>query len=179
MSKKAKEHAFITGLLKAFFWMDDGLQNYLKSLGWPTLTRTQSMVMMNVISGSDKPSQIARNLGISRQAIHLTITQMIDAGLLRLEQDSADRRSKKVVLTPEVEPMRRDARQATEVLIKILGGRFGSNDMSTLINVFCEDWGNAPTFQDGKMLPVHEAPPAERRRARQPSNSKKAKKASR
>lgn len=35
------------------------------------------MVMTNIVSGIVRPSDIARNLGVSRQAIHSTINQMV------------------------------------------------------------------------------------------------------
>lgn len=134
------------GLLKAFYWIDDGLQNYLKSLGWFTLTRTQSMIMMNVISGVDRPAEIARNLGISRQAVHLTLGQMADQRMLRLEAVEGDKRAKRVVLNADVEPMRRDARRAVDVMTAELERRFGKANIRTLIDVTHADWGPAPTF---------------------------------
>ena len=41
----------IVPFLQAFFWLDDGLQKYLQSRGWSQVTRPQSMVMINVLSG--------------------------------------------------------------------------------------------------------------------------------
>lgn len=136
------------GLLRSFYWLDDGIQNYLRSRGWPTLPRTQSMIMMNVISGVDRPADIARNLGITRQAVHLTLTQMADQNLLTLEEIPGDKRSKRVVLTKWVEPLRREARTAVELLSERLTDRLGVDAVATLNQILKADWGPPITFED-------------------------------
>ncbi len=59
----------IVPLLQAFYWFDDGLQAHLQARGWAHVTRPQSMVMVNIVTGIRRPSDIARNLGVSRQAV--------------------------------------------------------------------------------------------------------------
>ncbi len=44
----------IVPLLQAFCWFDDGLQAFLQKRGWAHITRPQSMVMVNVLTGVDK-----------------------------------------------------------------------------------------------------------------------------
>ena len=162
---KPPQKNLITGMLHALFWLDDGLQNFLKSLGWPTLSRTQSMIMMNVISGTNKASVIARNLGISRQAIHLTLTQMIEQGILKMEEDPNDRRSKIIVLTDAVEPMRQDARRATTALEKILAERFSKEEVAVLKKVVGADWGGPIIFEKGKKVSENSTGTIQRRRS--------------
>ena len=77
----------ILSLLQGFYWFDEGLQNYLRSKGWPAVTRPQSMVMANVVLGFRRPSDIARNMDVSRQAIHATTNQMVKLGMLALVDD--------------------------------------------------------------------------------------------
>lgn len=149
-SLKGKKN-LIVGLLKAFYWMDDGMQNYLRSLGWLTLSRTQSMIMMNVIAGNHRGIEIARNLGLSRQAVYLTLNDMVKQGVIALEDDPDDGRSKRVILTKDVEPMRRDARKAIEIMSGELGRRFGADALETLVRVFAADWGSPMNFDAGKV----------------------------
>lgn len=136
----------IMSILQGFYWFDDGLQNYLASRGWTPISRSQSTVMMNVIAGANRASDIARNLGLTRQAVHVTINQMIEAGLVELEDDPADGRVKRIVLTKEVEPMRRDARRAIDLLVAELAGRIGEQDVRNLYRAFSKDWGAAVEF---------------------------------
>lgn len=132
-------------LLQAFFWFDDGLQSYLQARGWDQVTRPQSMVMANVVVGVHKPSDIARNLGISRQAVHTTINQMVELGMLELQDDSDDRRAKIVVVSEKGKAMGRDADDAMTAITAELRRRIGPKNVENLVKAFKEDWGEAPT----------------------------------
>lgn len=131
----------IIPLLQAFFWFDDGLQSYLQSRGWSHVTRSQSMVMANVVIGVHSPSDIARNLGISRQAVHTTINQMIDLGMLELRDDHNDRRAKIVALSETGVRMRHDADAVMVELANELRRRIGARNVDNLIKAFSADWG--------------------------------------
>ena len=135
----------IVPLLQAFCWFDDGLQSYLQSKGWSHVTRPQSMVMANVAIGVRKPSDIARNMGISRQAAHTTINQMVAMGMLELRQDKDDRRSKIVAVSGDGLAMRRDADQVMEALIAELRRRIGARNVENLMRAFSADWGEPVT----------------------------------
>lgn len=149
----------IMSILEGFYWFDDGLQKYLAAQGWKPISRAQSTVMMNVIAGSNRATDIAKNLGLTRQAVHVTIRQMIEEGLVELEEDPADRRVKRIVLTKEVEPMRRDARRAIDLLVAELVDRIGEQDVRNLYRAFSKDWGPAVEFPPAE-LPARLVTPA-------------------
>ena len=94
-----RTNQLIIALFQRFCWLDEGLQARLHDHGWPDVNRPQSMVMTNIVSGVVRPSDIARNLGVSRQAIHSTINQMVKLGMVRLDVDPDDRRHMIVSLT--------------------------------------------------------------------------------
>ncbi|HBN09662.1 MAG TPA: MarR family transcriptional regulator [Cyanobacteria bacterium UBA8530] len=131
----------IVPLLQAFFWFDDGLQSYLQSKGWHQVTRPQSMVMAHVVMGVHNPSEIARSLGISRQAVHTTINQMVELGMLELRDDNNDRRAKVVALTGRGQEMREDADRVMSDLKAELCNRIGKRNVDNLIKAFSADWG--------------------------------------
>ena len=131
----------IVPLLQAFCWFDDGLQAHLQAKGWGQVTRPQSMVMVNFVTGVLRPSEIARNLGISRQAIHSTIAQMVDMGMLELKDDPADGRSKVIAITPKGVAMRADANEAVQALTAELGRRIGKAHVANLAAALSCDWG--------------------------------------
>ncbi len=135
----------IIPLLQAFFWFDDGLQSYLQSRGWSQVTRPQSMVMANVVIGVHSPSDIARNLGISRQAVHTTINQMVEMGMLELRDDHNDRRAKIVALSETGVRMRHDADAVMVELANELRRRIGGRNVDNLIKAFSADWGEPIT----------------------------------
>ncbi len=136
----------IVPLLQGFSWFDDGLQSYLQAKGWPHVTRPQSMVMVHVVRGVTRPSEIARDLGVSRQAIHITINQMIALGLLELANDDDDGRSKRVVITPTGQKMRAVAQEAMRVMSAALEERIGRKAVDDLHAAFAADWGPPLSF---------------------------------
>ena len=136
----------ILSLLQGFYWFDEGLQNYLRSKGWPAVTRPQSMVMANVVLGFRRPSDIARNMDVSRQAIHATINQMVKLGMLALLDDPTNRRVKLLTLTPLGEQMRADAQQAMVVIADELGNRVGRAQLLKTAHLLDLDWGPPLTF---------------------------------
>lgn len=136
----------LLSLLQGFYWFDEGLQNYLQARGWPAVTRPQSMVMANIVLGVRRPSDIARRLGVSRQAIHATINQMIDLGIVALVDDPANRRVKLVAPTDQGETMRVDAQRAMVVMGDELGRRLGKTSVLRTAHLLHEDWGPPMTF---------------------------------
>ena len=134
----------ILPLLQGFFWFDDGLQAYLQARGWSEVTRPESMVMTNVVIGVHKPSDIARNLGVSRQSVHATIAQMVGKGILELVDDPADGRAKLVVLSEVGQRMREDANEAMAQMVGVLRRRIGSKAVDHLMAAFAAEWGESP-----------------------------------
>ena len=154
--------SLILPLLQGFFWFDDGLQAHLQAKGWTEVTRPQSMVMTNVVVGVQKPSDIARNLGVSRQSVHATINQMVEKGILELVDDPDDGRAKLVALSKVGERMRADANQAMEGMVETLRRRIGARNVEALLRAFHADWGEPP-------LPEPRARAAKSRTERQPT----------
>ena len=62
------------GLLRAYYWMDESLQNGLSDAGMGTRTRTQTMILINVSNGVTRAAELARILGISRQAVQQPVS---------------------------------------------------------------------------------------------------------
>jgi len=144
----------ILELLTAFYWFDEGLQNALRAKGWPEITRPQSMLMANLALGLHRPSDIARRLGVSRQAIHATLEQMVAKGVLELVEDPRDRRVKLVELSEVGEGMKRDAQAAMRIMVEELGRRIGAGKLRQLRPALLADWGEPLRFDaEGRQLP--------------------------
>lgn len=132
----------IVPLLQGFEWFDEGLQRSMQARGWPQLTRPESMVMIHVILDINRPSEIARSLGLTRQAVHLTISQVVAKGIFELKDDPADGRIKMVALTSMGRAMRRDAKTAVKFLTDRLEERIGMQHVANLQAAFAQDWGS-------------------------------------
>jgi DNA-binding MarR family transcriptional regulator len=136
----------LLSLLRGFYWFDEGLQNYLQARGWPVVTRPQSMVMANLVLGVRRPSDIARNMGVSRQAIHATINQMVELGIVELVDDPSNGRVKVIAPTRMGETMRIDAQASMILMGEELGRRLGKAQFLKVAHLLNEDWGPAMTF---------------------------------
>jgi DNA-binding MarR family transcriptional regulator len=128
-------------VFQALVWLDESLQARLHDQGWPDVSRAQSMVMLNVAAGVTRPSAIARRLGISRQAIHATIAQMVDLGMVRLEVDEIDIRHKRLHLTQFGERMRADAQVSMDRIMDGLESRLGKKLFASMLKAVELDWG--------------------------------------
>jgi len=137
-----RTNQLIIALFQRFCWLDEGLQARLHDRGWPDVNRPQSMVMTNIVSGIVRPSDIARNLGVSRQAIHSTIGQMVKLGIVRLEVDPADRRHMIVSLTETGARMRQDAQRAMDALTAQISDVLGQDRFDALLTALEADWGD-------------------------------------
>lgn len=137
-----RTNQLIIALFQRFCWLDEGLQARLHDLGWPDVSRPQSMVMTNIVSGIVRPSDIARNLGVSRQAIHSTINQMVKLGIVRLDVDPEDRRHMIVSLTETGARMRKDAQRAMDALTAQIAARIGQDRFDALFDALEADWGD-------------------------------------
>jgi len=136
----------LLSLLQGFYWFDEGLQNYLQARGWPVVTRPQSMVMANLVLGVRRPSDIARNMGVSRQAIHATINQMIALDIVALVDDPTNRRVKIVAPTKTGETMRIDAQRSMVIMAEELDHRLGKAPLLKAAHLLAQDWGPPLTF---------------------------------
>ncbi|MGV3729204.1 MAG: MarR family winged helix-turn-helix transcriptional regulator [Sphingopyxis sp.] len=137
-----RNNQLIIALFQRFCWLDEGLQARLHEGGWPDVSRPQSMVMTNIVSGIVRPSDIARNLGVSRQAIHSTINQMVKLGIVRLDIDPEDRRHMIVSLTETGARMRKDAQRAMDALTAQIAARIGQERFDALFDALEADWGD-------------------------------------
>lgn len=136
-----RTNQLIIAPFQRFCWLDEGLQARLHDHGWPDVNRPQSMVMTNIVSGIVRPSDIARNLGISRQAIHSTIGQMVKLGIVQLEVDPSDRRHMIVSLTDLGARMREDAQRSMDALSAQIAARLGQDRFDALLAALEADWG--------------------------------------
>jgi DNA-binding MarR family transcriptional regulator len=181
----------IVPLLQGFEWFDEGLQASLRTRGWPTLTGTESMVVVHVIINIVRPSDIARSMGLTRQAVHITIGQVVKKGIFELLEDPHDKRGKIVTLTKVGRAMRRDAQLTVKYCAEQLAARIGGENVRNLMAAFAKDWG-APVIrpllpserdvvrrrlrrsEDGEIAPPESSAHGIKSRAGRPSKPKRA-----
>lgn len=130
--------------LRAFIWLDRGLQQNLEARGWPSVSRTESQVLLLVSVGIVRPIDIARNLGLTRQAINQSLNQLTEKKLIRLGDDPDDRRCKIVSFADEGISPRQDAIEVLHALEQELGRRGGRRTLNALRKMDEWDWSAPP-----------------------------------
>ncbi|RLT93255.1 MarR family winged helix-turn-helix transcriptional regulator [Ketobacter sp.] len=128
--------------MRAFYWADEGLQNALKKQGWPSITRAQSLVFVNISEGVTRPSEIASRVGVTRQAIHQTINEMVELGYLTLQPDPTDRRAKVVVYTEKGKEVGGATVSALQEIESSLSNRIGTERVVALREALAQEWGD-------------------------------------
>lgn len=150
MNETPPTFSMILTLLRGFYWFEDSVRNYVRSRGWEDFTHSQSMLMTHVMLGYRQPAEIARQLGISRQAIHVTIQQMVKKNIITLTDDPQDRRNKLVYFTKIGDRMRAEALDGMRAIVHDLGGRIGAENVRKAAQILASDWGPALKFDKPK-----------------------------
>ena len=117
------------GLAKAIDWYDVSLQSILKNLGMTSVNRTQSMILIHISNGVTRPSEIAREMGTTRQNIHSMAKHLIDNHIVKLISDPNDRRSKQYAFSDDSQELRGTVLKVLVQLDKKLADRIGKDTM--------------------------------------------------
>lgn len=139
-------------LLRAVYWYDEALQSNLRRDGWPTPTRTQSMLFANIAMGETRPARLAANLGITRQSMSQLIATLVERNILVAEPDPRDKRAQKITFHPDSSPLRHAAETVMKGLHRHLEARIGEDHLRALDDAIATDWGPIPDLRprDGK-----------------------------
>lgn len=135
-------------LLAASAWFDEAMLARLARRGWPKLSATRSRIFLALSRGPVLVSDLARELDVSRQAVHKLLDSLQEEGLVERRPDEHDRRAQRIVLT---ERGRTLATEASHVLVDLeqeLARRIGTGPVQALREALASDRGPVPT--DGR-----------------------------
>ena len=133
-------------LVHATYWLDDGLQAYMQAHAGLCLPRAQSMAMVYLTEGVDRPSDLAANLSVSKQAAQQVLKELSLKGIIQITPDPDNGRQKRIVLTDYGRNLREIAEQGLEAMERELAERIGADELAALQRSLEADWGNAPAF---------------------------------
>jgi len=133
-------------LMQAFRWFDQSLLATLIARGGPEISQAQSMIFAHLdIDKGTRASELARRIGVTRQAVHKTINELKALGLLELAPDPTNRSAKLVTLTPAG---RGDVAMALMAFADIeahLANRIGVETVTALRQALEKEWGEPIT----------------------------------
>ena len=128
-------------LVKAIDWYDVSLQSILAGRGMQSFNRTQSVMLIHIAEGIIKPSDIAHDMGATRQNIHAMAKPLIDANIIEVVPDPVDGRSKQYVFCEDSLELRDTVLQLLKHLDRKLGERIGKGDLKDMKRALSSDWG--------------------------------------
>lgn len=128
-------------LLHAFHWFDDALEASLAARGVEGLTPARALLLSQLGRGSSA-SELARRLGVSRQAAHKTVDDLERRGLLRSEPDPDNRSAQRVHATASGERTLAEVHAALAELETELARRLGRVRVRTLRATLEASWGD-------------------------------------
>ncbi|MCB1686796.1 MAG: winged helix-turn-helix transcriptional regulator [Pseudomonadales bacterium] len=131
-------------LVHATYWIDDGLQAYMKQHAGMSLPRAQSMMMVYLSEGIDRPADLAKRLRISKQAVRQGLKELMTKEMVTLEPDPTNGRQKIVRFTPRGRELRDIAKEGLGDLERLLVRRIGRSRVDGLRDALHQNWGSAP-----------------------------------
>ena len=128
-------------LLRGYEWFDDNIQRIAGERGLPTLTRSESMLMIHLGDGVTRPTEIAKVMGVSRQAVHQTIAGLARKQVLELVPDPSDGRAKILRFRADAADLRDEIVSLQHELESILAERIGVEEVDMMRHALNADWG--------------------------------------
>lgn len=128
-------------LLLAFRWFDDSLLSTLKENGWPELSHSQSLVMAHLLRDPIRISELARRIGVSRQACQKSVRELERVGLVVTCVDPSNASAKLVALTESGKSNIEAAVNAFAEIETALSERIGQSAVSRMRKALQADWG--------------------------------------
>lgn len=156
-------------MLQRYYWFDDALNSNLHRHGWPDVSRAQSLVLVHLALGINRASVIAKNLGVTRQAMSQMLREMQTRDLVQFAPDPQDGRAVLVEFSDQSSSIREDAVAILDRLEQTLAARIGAAKVRSLHTALEMDWGEIPLFDDtasGEPVPVGSGAPARKRSSR-------------
>lgn len=140
MNKPTQNEVFDSGyptnlmqlLLTYYDWFDASLQRVLESSGEKAFSKAQSSIFMNLAEGRNTAVEIARHIGVSKQAVNKTVNELVERGFLTLVTDTEDKRSKRILPTRAGLDKGRQAAKALYELEQELSRRIGEEKAQAL-----------------------------------------------
>lgn len=127
-------------LVRAIYWFDESLQKGLREKGWGDISRSQSLVLVNLANGETRSSRIAENVGVTRQAMSQMLADMAAKNLITIADDPNDRRARIVSFSPAAQPLRDDANAILVELEQRFEKAVGKSRMNAIRAGMAIDW---------------------------------------
>ena len=125
-------------LLNAYYHLDNALQKSLEKKGWQQFTHAQSMIFLNMAEGRVRTVDIAKHMGLSKQAVNRTVNELVELGLIKLLPDPKDKRAKQLTLSSKGAIVTQDATNSLAKLESDISKNLGAREHLLLKKLLLE-----------------------------------------
>ncbi len=127
-------------LVKAMNWAHQNMQHEISKAGMDAVSINQGIVLSYIQLGIKRPSELARAMNISRQAVSVILKQLEEREIVHMVDDPDHKLAKIAVMTddPEIIETLTSARKTTEQRLRT---RIGSENYGKLKEALEATWG--------------------------------------
>lgn len=122
-------------------WIERTILAQLPGLGFTGITAPHLRLFSNLACGVTSASDVARAMGITRQAVNKTVKEMEAEGYLTLAPDPERRNAKNIVMTARGGALAIAARELLAEAEAQLAGKVGDAAYRQFAQVLRADWG--------------------------------------
>ena len=141
---QAADESIFAGLMNAVNWFDEAFQNSLEAAGYARTTRVESFVIVNIAAGRQRPADIARNLGVSRQAISQILKAFAQRGWIETLPDPNHGKAQIVTFSAAFSERAELCGHIISGIVRELEQRIGVAAVNALKLSMTADWGTPP-----------------------------------
>ena len=131
-----------TLLMRRTDWMESRVLEAASRNGYGAITPAMNRLFGHMRSRAMSLSELARQLGVSRQAVHQIAGQAQMLGLVELLANAQDARVKLVRFTSAGRAMSNCAALELEAIERSLAERLGERDLKALKRILSRVWSN-------------------------------------
>lgn len=126
-------------MLDKLEWIKERMRERLPSEPG-SFTPAEGMIFSTLRGRTLTLSEIARHRGVSRQAIHRTVSGLVDRGLLRIDPAENSKRDKVVVITEAGQKKRDDVATVLRQIENEIAAAMGRDRLEQLRELLSRDW---------------------------------------
>jgi DNA-binding MarR family transcriptional regulator len=127
-------------LLSRSDWLTQQLLVRVKGSRFDGITPAQTRLLAQMAGKPTSMAELARRLGVSRQAVHKTVSDLERRGILKVEIDPARGNASKVVYTELGREVNREGAKLIQQIEQTLAQRLGAQQVADLKQLLTKGW---------------------------------------
>lgn len=142
MSKQKTSEPFLIELLiRSYSWFVQELNTTLEASGGTKLTRAQIITLFYLQDGKDHVQTLGTRMGLSRQAVSLTVRELEKEGILTMVKDPAKKSAKLITMTKKGRVAVDRAFKLLRQLEARIAKKLGQKKLTEVKRFLQADWG--------------------------------------